>query len=306
MRGRLLLCALLLAAQAVAAEPPGFADGVAFRYTVKPEITYRSASNTELKLDLYLPRGPRNQLPTVVYFHGGGWVDGRKENAALLLMPYLAQGWTVINVEYRLARVAPAPAAVEDSRCALRWIQRNAAAYGLEGSPLIVAGDSAGGHLALMSAFALTPSLLDNSCPAGDRQRWNGDAEPPLRIAAIINWFGVADVSALLDGADKRNFAVEWFGANPDPALARAALARSLSPLQLVRPGLPPVVSVHGSADPVVPYRQSQALHAALTAAGVPNRLLTVPGANHGGFTPEQAGTVNDGIRTFLREVLLP
>src|SRR5690348_15653775 len=82
-----------------------------------PNITYAKASNIELKLDLYLPKNRTNPTPTLILFHGGGWVDGQKERNVLFLLPYLALGWSAVNVEYRNGHQAPAPAAVEDTRC---------------------------------------------------------------------------------------------------------------------------------------------------------------------------------------------
>jgi len=295
-----LACLLASVASDAPAAPAGaeFADNIGFGYQITPNITYGVASNVELKLDLYLPRGERKPVPTLVYFHGGGWVEGRKENAALLLMPYLALGWAVVNVEYRLGRVAPAPAALEDSRCALRWVQKMAAHYKFDPAALVVAGDSAGGHLALASAMLPAGSPYDRSCPSADNERWGGAREEPVRVAAVINWFGVADVDALLEGRDARHWAIEWFGSMP----GRRALAQAISPLRLVRPGLPPVISIHGSADPVVPYAQSVALHAALVQAGVANRLITIPAGNHGAFSRREVSEANDAIRAFLVE----
>ena len=164
LRALALSLGCLLAGAAFAA-PVGneFADNLGFTYQVLPNITYGVASNVDLKLDLYLPRGERKPTPTLVYFHGGGWVEGRKENASLLLMPYLAMGWAVVNVEYRLGRVALAPAALEDTRCALRWVHKMAAQYKLDANALVVAGDSAGGHLALASAMLPVGSAFDRS-----------------------------------------------------------------------------------------------------------------------------------------------
>lgn len=112
-----MCCAWLGCATARAASPlaSSFAEQVALQYQVKPDISYATASGMSLKLDLYLPRATRSPVPVVVYFYGGGWVDGRKENAVLYLMPYLAMGWAVANVEYRLGSAAPAPAAVQDA-----------------------------------------------------------------------------------------------------------------------------------------------------------------------------------------------
>ena len=72
------------------------------------------------------------------------------------MLPYLAMGFAVVNVDYRLAQVAPAPAAVEDGRCALRWVFRHAQQYSLDPERIVVGGMSAGGHLALLTAMAPT------------------------------------------------------------------------------------------------------------------------------------------------------
>lgn len=276
-----------------------FADVVGFSYSVKPDITYTVASGAELKVDLYLPRDRGKPLPTLVYFHGGGWVDGSKERSMLLLMPYLQMGWAVVNVDYRLAKTAPAPAAVEDARCALRWVQAAAATYRFDTDALVLAGDSAGGQLALAASMLPADSRFDRHCSASDGNRWNSAVRSPLKVAAVINWFGVTDVNALLEGPDARHFAIEWFGS----ALERAPLATAISPLALVRPGVPPVISVHGSVDPVVPYAQAAALHAALDRSNVANELVTVLGGKHGAFTPEQVVMANARIRAFLAKL---
>ena len=76
---------------------------VASTYRVIPNITYLRAGGTDLKLDVYQPRGVTDPNPTLIYFHGGGWTNGSKEGSALTFLPYLEMGWTVVNVAYRLA-----------------------------------------------------------------------------------------------------------------------------------------------------------------------------------------------------------
>ena len=99
---------------------------VANGYQVTPNLTYLRANNWDAKLDIYQPVGLTGPNPTLVYFHGGGWTAGSKEISSLTFLPYLEMGWTVVNVEYRLSSISLAPAAVEDARCALRWMYRNA------------------------------------------------------------------------------------------------------------------------------------------------------------------------------------
>jgi acetyl esterase/lipase len=233
-----------------------------------PNVTYLTASNWDAKLDLYVTRTPDPPRPTMIFIHGGGWTGGTKEASAIGITSYLEMGLNVVNVEYRLARIAPAPAAVEDCRCALRWVIQHAKEYAIDVNRLVVSGGSAGGHLALTTGMLPASAGLDRQCPGPDN----------LKVAAIVNWFGISDVNELLDGPNMKGYAVAWLGGAPD----RDQIARRVSPLTYVRAGLPPVLTIHGDADPTVPYMQSVRLHKALTDAGVPNELMTVPGGKHG------------------------
>jgi len=259
---------------------------IATHYHVLPNQLYLSVGGWNGKLDLYLPRRPTGSMPVALLFHGGGWVTGSKDEIALDVLPYLAMGFAVVNIDYRLASVATAPAAVEDSRCALRWVIRHAKQYGLDADRLILVGSSAGAHLALMAAMAPPSAGFDGLCP-GDE---------PLKVAAVINFFGIVDVGHLLGPKDARDFAVGWIGKAPDPS----ALARRVSPITYVRRGLPPIFTAHGDADPVVPFAQAQRLHAALERAGVPNRLFPLHNAGHGDFDGAEVLLANRAVREFL------
>jgi acetyl esterase/lipase len=269
------------------------------RYEVVPNITYTAQSNTDLKLDLYLP--PREQgappSPTVIVIHGGGWIAGTKEQSQLEVLPYLEMGYAAVNVEYRLARSALAPAAVEDCRCALRWVMRNAKRYDLDTNRLVLTGGSAGGHLALITGMLPASAGLDRECATADDTGWSdAGSQGEMKVAAIVNWFGITDVPAMLEGPETHGYAVQWFASLPN----REEVARRVSPLTYVRPGLPAVLTIHGDRDTLVPYAQAERLHAGLTRAGVPNRLLTIPGGEHGGFSAEQMTAAFAAIKQFL------
>jgi acetyl esterase/lipase len=257
-------------------------------YRIVPNVTYLTASNWDAKLDLYVTRTPDKPLPTLIFIHGGGWTGGTKEGRDLGILPYLDMGMNVVNVEYRLARVAQAPAAVEDCRCALRWVIQHAKEYGVDVNKIVVSGDSAGGHLALTTGMLPATAGLDRECPGPDN----------LKVAAIVNWYGISDVNELLDGPNMKAYAVQWLGSASD----REQIARRVSPLTYVRAGLPPVLTIHGDADPTVPYTQSVRLHKALTDAGVANELMTIPGGKHGFdcCTLAQRTSAYAKIREFL------
>jgi acetyl esterase/lipase len=244
------------------------------RYLVYPDQSYGYFSGSSLKLDVWQAQ-TNDPVPTVVYFPGGGWFFGDRTGAFPYIMPWFARGWNVVNVEYRMSGTALAPAAVEDARCALRWVYRNANQFHLDTSRIIVTGHSAGGHLALMAGMLNDSDGLDNNCPSDPA---SGDV--PMKVAAIIDWYGPADVSDLIAGPNRKTYAVAWLGSLPD----RSGIAKRVSPLTYVRAGLPPILMIHGDSDPVVPYFQSQRLHAELDKVNVPNELYTVPHAGHGQF----------------------
>jgi acetyl esterase/lipase len=277
------------------------------RYRMVPNQTYRTATNIDLKLDLYLPMDASESrpAPTMIYIHGGGWWSGNKEQAVIALLPWIEMGYAVVNVEYRLGGAAPAPAAVEDCRCALRWVRNHAKEYRLDPSRIVLSGSSAGAHLALMTGLLPTAAGLDLACI--DRAD-GGIGEPSaadVPVAAIVNWFGITDVADLLSGPNAKTYAVRWIGSIPDRA-DREALASRMSPLTYVRADQPPVLTIHGDDDPTVPYTHATRLRDALTRAGVPNELITVPGGKHGGFPPNESLRIWTAIRAFLQKHHLP
>jgi acetyl esterase/lipase len=255
-------------------------------YQVTPDITYLTANNVELKVDVYRPRPMVDPVPVVVYIHGGGWVNGSRAGAVLQTLPYLEMGFAVVNVQYRLARISLAPAAVEDCRCALRWVAANAKQYGFDLTKIVVTGHSAGGHLALTTGMLPVSAGLDREC--------NGGGEVP--VAAVVNWYGITDVADLLEGPNQKGYAVMWLGSLPD----RQVVARRVSPLSYVRKELPAILTIHGDADPTVPYLHAQRLDEALKQAGARHQLLTIPGGKHGGFTAEENAKAYATIRAFL------
>lgn len=264
-----------------------WASTLSEQYWIQPDITYGVANNYPLKLDVWQRKDAKTAVPTLIYYHGGGWIFGDRTGATLLFLPYLEMGWNVINVEYRMASSSPAPAAVEDCRCALRWAIRNARQYNVDTDRIVLSGHSAGGHLSLISGMLPEGTGLDNNC-YGDEK---------LRVAAIINWYGISDVADLLQGSNLKNYALMWTGSQTDAT----AIAKRVSPLTYVRAGLPPILSIHGDADAVVPYEQSVRLHKALTALGVPNELVTIKGGGHGQFKEAELEDAYERIHAFLR-----
>jgi acetyl esterase/lipase len=264
----------------------GLSTSITAPYRIVPNITYVTANNFEAKLDVYSRTDTQAPQPTIIFIHGGGWTGGAKETQTFSLMPYLEMGWNAVNVEYRLARVSLAPAAVEDCLCALRWVIRNAKQYGFDTTKLVVSGGSAGGHLALTTGMIPASAGLDRQCPGTEE----------LKVAAIVDWYGITDVADLLNGENMRTYAVQWLGSMSD----RVEIAKRVSPLTYVRTGVPPVISIQGDADPVVPYSHSVRLQQALEKVGVDHELVTIPGGKHGNFTRAENQRAYAAIKAFL------
>ncbi len=283
----LTVLACVLGAGSLSAQTPSgaWSATIANDIRVANNITYLTASTWEAKLDVYVPRTP-GPHPTVLHIHGGGWVGGSRESVVLRALPFLEMGLAVVNVSYRLGAVAQAPAAVEDCLCALRWIVRNAKEYSFDVNRIVATGYSAGGHLALTTGMVPASAGLDRQCPGTE----------PLKVAAIVNWFGIADVADLIDGQNSRTYAVGWLGSRPD----RAEIAKRVSPLSYIRRDLPPVLTIHGDADPVVPYAHATKLHAALQQAGASSELVTIPKGGHGNFPAPEQLRAYDAVRAFL------
>ena len=119
-----------------------------------------------------------------------------------------------------------------------------------------------------------------------------------MPVAAMINVFGITDVADLVEGPNAKTYAVAWMGGMTD----WRDVARRVSPLEYIRPGLPPILTIHGDADLAVPYDHAVRLHEGLDKAGVPNQLHTIPGGAHGGFSLEERLEAMDVVRAFLKE----
>jgi acetyl esterase/lipase len=260
------------------------------RYSMTPNITYLQASGSDEKLDVYQRIDTDRPMPTLIFIHGGGWIGLNKEYSIGAFMPWVMMGWNVVSVEYRMAHVALAPAAVEDCLCALRWVASHAKERHFDLTRLVIAGESAGGHLAMTTGMIPESTGLARECPGA----------PLPKVAAVISWFGVGDMERLLHQADLppgRDDAITWFGSLPN----RTELARQVSPIHYVRKDGPPVFLIAGDADPILDYHQSIAMHEALDKAGEANVMHIVHGGLHGHFTPDQQVQIYGEILAFLK-----
>ena len=298
---------------AEASPNPGTPNGI------RPPLPNTGPAGTlDMHLDVYQVPSDK-PTPVVIQLHGGGWIRGDRPSGSGSFGAFFAAGMSVVAVQYRNAIDAPAPAAIEDVRCAMSWIKKNAKKYNFDPNRVIPWGGSAGGHLALMAGYA--PASFN---PAGCTDQ--------PKVVAIVDMYGASDVVESLTFHGSMDFTHQWIGldlplprepapaaastpgaastepANPDgmprpraqaprwsdPTDAMIARAKEVSPLTYIHPGLPPTFIINGDSDHTYNPTQSYKLKAALDAAHVPNEEDIVAGGGHGNFSPaeNQKGTI--------------
>jgi len=250
------------------------------------ELPYKKVGNWQGVMDLFIPQNTTKPTPLILFVHGGGWTQGSKGTANQFKV-FFKQGYAVATIEYRLAKDAPAPAAVEDVRSALCFLLKDAK-YNIDPNKVVLMGGSAGGHLALLAGYIENDKRFDVDC----------DYRKPIKIAAVVDKFGITDVWDYINSKSGSRNAI-WLG---DKAKDQE-FAKLLSPLSHVKRTSPPTFIVHGTADPSVNYQQSVQLKEALDKNGVKNQMITVQDGLHGRFTSEKNAEINSEIIKFLKNL---
>jgi acetyl esterase/lipase len=217
--------------------------------SVAKGIEYGKGGDVALKLDLYSPKekDPDKLVPGVIFIHGGAWRGGSREMYHYYCVKFAEQGYVAATISYRLSGVAPFPAAVEDSKCAVRWLRANAAKYGVDPNRIGVAGGSAGGHLTMMVGYAPDTAELEGS---------GGNSDTSSRVQAIVNIYGPTDLTtefARTKGVVSDFLGGKSFDEAPD-------VYRLASPITHLTEDDPPTLILHGSIDETVPISQAELL----------------------------------------------
>ncbi|HEY8994903.1 MAG TPA: alpha/beta hydrolase [Lacunisphaera sp.] len=266
--------------------------------TVSRDITFAKVGDTELKLDLYGPDQPEKPSGLIVWVHGGAWRGGSREDVDLKGLT--AFGWAVASVDYRLSTQARFPAQIHDIKAAIRYLRAHATALGLPPNRFVVAGSSAGGHLAALVGVSNGQTELEGT--VGENLQASSD------IQAIVDLYGASDLTTILQQSTPHGLAMRvpalelLLGGQPD---TRPDLARLASPVFHVDANDPPLLIMHGDRDPQMPINQSHELVGAYEKLGRPVVFKVMHGSGHGGpaFTAEASLRLID---EFLRRKLAP
>lgn len=244
------------------------------------DITYACVDDHDLKLDLYLPAGSAGlnrptKPPLLVWVHGGAWRRGSKDavNTA-----FVAHGYAMASVDFRLSEQARFPAQIHDVKAAIRFLRHEAPSYGYDAARIGILGQSSGGHLAALAGVSNADARLEGN--VGDYSDESSD------VHAVVSYFGASNLMTILDQSTPHGLSVRvpaldlLLGGQPDDVEDLALLA---SPVVHVRSGVPPLLLVHGDQDPQMPINQSHELHGAYKAHGLQVHFEVVHGAAHGG-----------------------
>jgi acetyl esterase/lipase len=223
-----------------------------------------------------------------VWIHGGAWLIGKKEDTVPL--EWLAAGYAVASLDYRLSGDAIFPAQLHDVKAAIRWLRANADRYALDPNRIVAWGESAGGHLAALLGTSGDVAALD----VGEH------LDRSSRVNAVIDFYGNVDFIADVEANPALRLKSPYTLLLGGPALTRRDLARQANPVTYISKDDPPFLVVHGDADKLVPHAQSVILVDALRAAGVPVTFYTVAGGGHGDFADPQ---VRKLVTDFLSSI---
>ncbi len=287
---RIVLClALLLYAKPmqVSADTPTQAD-----------IIYATAGDVQLKLDFYEPIQRRPERPLVIWIHGGAWRSGSKTDVPIrALREY---GFAIASVDYRLSPVAKFPAQIHDIKAAVRFLRSHCDRLGVDNNRFVLAGASAGGHLAVLAAVSDGVQALSGLPPTAP--------EISSQVQAIVSFYGAGNLQTILAqstpyGINMRVPALELLlGAIPEkvPDLARLA-----SPVEHIDATDPPLWLFHGDQDPQMPINQSHELVGAYKRVGLPVNFDVVYGGAHGGaefYSKERIAQLSDALHATLNK----
>jgi len=259
------------------------------------DVPYATVDGKTLTLDLYMPSGVTSP-PLVVWVHGGAWRNGTKANPPTRFL--VDNGFALASLDFRQSTDAPFPAMVHDIKAGIRFLRSKAATYGYRTDRMAIAGDSSGGHLALLVGVSGGAKELEGTV---------GDApDESSRVQAIIDYYGASNLTTILAqstpfGLGVREPALQLLlGGLPD---AKPALAKAASPVNYVDRTDPPLLIFHGDQDPQMPINQSHEIHGAYEKLAMDVTFTVLHGAKHGG-TEFYTGTIQAQAVTFLRRTI--
>jgi len=252
------------------------------------DLDYAGDAMIYHRLDIYLPEEEKPTYPVVISIYGSAWFGNNLKGADLATLgkALLDAGFAVVTPNHRSSMDAKFPAQINDIKAVIRYIRANAEKYQIDTTFIGITGSSSGGHLA---ALAGTSGFVKQYTVGSTTEDIEGSVGQYLTysssVDAVVDWFGPTDFlimdscgSSMVHNAPdspESNLIGGPIQDNKD----KCALA---NPITYIDENDPPFLILHGDADPLVPYCQSELLFNALQKANVPSQFVLVPNAQHG------------------------
>jgi acetyl esterase/lipase len=232
------------------------------------DIEYKNINGKSLQIDLYRLKGLSGKSPLLVFIHGGSWKWGKRSDYLVYLVDYAKRGYITATVTYRLLNDGPYPNCIVDINDAVDWFFRNGDNYGYDTSRIALIGGSAGGHLAMLSAYGWNGSTQNND-----------SAAIPVyhhKIKAVVDIYGPADLTT--EYARNHKLISPLIGHSYEE---RPDLFLEASPVHYIDKDDPPTMILQGTADELLPVSQSDNLKKKLEESGVTCVYYRLPGWPH-------------------------
>ena len=293
MRLSLSAAVVLAAAPLVLAQQPAKPPKVTVPAGVvfERDVEYANPDGQHLQLNLARPKEGAGPFPAVICIHGGGFRAGSREGYNGTILKLAQNGYVAVTISYRLAPKYQFPAAVHDTKAAVRWVRTNANKFGVDPERIGVTGGSAGGHLvAFLGVTGAVPEFEGDQNPGASS-----------RVTCVVDFYGPSDFTKSYGkSVDAAEVLPLWLGG--DLTTARQKHIRS-SPLYWVTPDAAPTLCIHGTKDTYVHHEQSEWLVDKLKAAGVEAELMLLDGAGHG-FKGADAEKADKAMLAFFAKHL--
>jgi acetyl esterase/lipase len=222
---------------------------------VKEEIEIKTTDGQRLHGIAFSERGKRNKKNAVLVLHGGSFSAGSAIHGVSLAEALAERGWYTLSIEYRLAPKTHYPAQVEDVKLWINFIKKNANRLSIDTTNIFLAGESAGGTIALNAAYTLKDSA----------------------ISAVANLYGITSTEfqneeLLKSSIDIKQILDDYRGSNS---------LKSISPIEQCKVHATPTITIHGKCDKIVHWKHAQELANSLNAHKIDNQLVLLSWSPH-------------------------
>jgi acetyl esterase/lipase len=265
------------------------------------DVTFETIDKKPVKLDVAYPadQGP-GPFPMILCIHGGAWRAGDKSKFTPMIESMARHGFVAASVNYRFTPKYNWPSQLDDSKAALRFLKSHAAEYHIDVDRVGATGESAGAQLALLLGF-----MPDEP------------GATPLtstRVRAVVNYYGATDISSwhvapFIDFLWQRHFhesietgMAKFLGTND----RTSPQVKAASPITYVDDTSPPVLTFHGTLDPMVPFNQAEVLHKMLRKHDVVEKLVPIANGLHGGWPQDVKASADQEALEFFDSYLKP